>query len=71
MPLIRCDKGEVEAILAALAGGLRQRDPVLALLQRASPYWPWHARPPKADAHVSLPIAQALIGHTTAQTSVE
>ncbi|WP_175948362.1 tyrosine-type recombinase/integrase [Burkholderia pyrrocinia] len=63
---------EVKAIFCAAAARLEATDPTsAATLRRASPHWLRHAyaRTLVVDRQVPLPVAQALLGHASIQTT--
>lgn len=82
LPLIHGFKGgslqagglyaEVKAIFEAAAAGLKADDPArTVLLHAASPHWLRHAyaKALVVDHQVPLPVAQALLGHASVQTT--
>lgn len=82
LPLIHGFKGgslqegglyaEVKAIFAAVAVGLQTGDPARAVMLRAaSPHWLRHAyaKTLVVDHQAPLPVAQALLGHASVQTT--
>lgn len=82
LPLIHGFKGgslqegglyaEVKAIFDTVAVGLQAGDPARAMLLRAaSPHWLRHAyaKALVVDHQVPLPVAQALLGHASVQTT--
>lgn len=82
LPLIHGFKGgslqegglyaEVKAIFDAVADGLQAGDPARAVLLRAaSPHWLRHAyaKALVVDHQAPLPVAQALLGHASIQTT--
>lgn len=63
---------EVKAIFEAVAVGLQAGDPARpVLLRAASPHWLRHAyaKALVVDHQVPLPVAQALLGHASVQTT--
>jgi site-specific recombinase XerD len=63
---------EVKAIFETVAVGLQAGDPARAVLLRAaSPHWLRHAyaKALVVDHQVPLPVAQALLGHASVQTT--
>lgn len=82
LPLIHGFKGgslqegglyaEVKAVFEAVASDLQADDPARAVLLRvASPHWLRHAyaKTLVVDHQVPLPVAQALLGHASVQTT--
>jgi site-specific recombinase XerD len=63
---------QVKAVLLAVATEIRDSDPTgFALLRGVSPHWLRHAyaRTLVVDKRIPLPVAQALLGHASVQTT--